>query len=68
MMAVIVNAVREEVIVTSRASTGGVALISTLSSSATLAARQVGAGEAFAGTGKYMLYRTKAKQMVHWLV
>ena len=64
MMAAIVNAVREEVVVTtSRASAGGAASHSTLSSSATLAAR-VGAEEAFAVTSKYILYRTITKRMV----
>ena len=63
-MAAIVNAVREEVTVTSRASAGGAASNSTLSSSATLAAR-VGTEEAFASTSKYIWYRTITKRMVH---
>jgi len=63
-MAAIVNSVREEVVVTMRASAGGVASNSSLSSSSALATR-VGAGEAFAGTGEYILCTTITKQMGH---
>ena len=54
MMATIVNSVRQEVVVASRASAGGAASGSTVSCAGTLATR-VGAGEVLAVNGKYIV-------------
>jgi hypothetical protein len=54
-MATMVNSVRQEVAVASRASAGGVTSSSTVSCAGTLATR-VGVGEALAVNGENILY------------